>query len=468
MKQRRRLLQPPRLLLGFAALAAALACAPRAVRAGDLPAPPATPAETVPPRSTTAWLPERLLLGFQGTTVGQWKPSLRSPYQAANSLRPEEEGGYTISGTLYLGARPWRYTEIFVNPEAIHVDNLSGLHGLGGPSNGEAQKSGGGTATLYLARAFVRQTIPLGGEALTLETAANQFALATRRRRLVITAGNLSILDVFDGNSVTHDPRTQFLNWALLTHGAFDFAADARGYTWGLAVECYLDAWAIRAGRFLGPKNSNGLALDFHVFTHYGDNLEIEHAHSIHGWPGRVRLLGFRNHERMGAFADAVSAALASGGTPALDGVRRDQSKLGFGVAVDQSLGLDATAFLRGSWNDGRTETYSFTEIDHSLAAGASLRGPLWRRPDDTVGAAWVMDGLSGSHRDYLAKGGLGFFIGDGQLDYRPEQIVEVYYSALTFRGLWLTADYQHVTNPAYNADRGPANFLGARLHVEL
>jgi carbohydrate-selective porin OprB len=254
----------------------------------------------------------------------------------------------------------------------------------------------------------------------------------------------------------------------LLTHGAFDFAADARGYTWGLAVECYLDAWAIRAGRFLGPRNSNGLALDFHVFTHYGDNLEIEHAHNIHGWPGRVRLLGFRNHERMGAFADAVSAASASGGTPALEGVRRDQSKLGFGVAVEQYLGLDATAFLRGSWNDGRTETYSFTEIDRSLAIGASMRGPVWRRPGDTVGVAWVMNGLSDSHRDFLAKGGLGFFIGDGQLDYRPEQIVEVYYSAVTFRGLWLTADYQHVSNPAYNADRGPANFLGVRLHLEM
>ena len=154
--------------------------------------------------------------------------------------------------------------------------------------------------------------------------------------------------------------------------------------------------------------------------------------------------------------------------TLASHSVRRDQSKLGLGMAVDQALSRDAIAFLRGSFNDGRTETYSFTEIDRSLVVGATMSGPLWRRPGDRVGAAWIINGLSAPHRDYLAAGGHGFFIGDGQLNYRPEQIVEIYYAAVTFPGLWLTADYQHVANPAYNADRGPADIFGVRLHLEM
>jgi carbohydrate-selective porin OprB len=148
--------------------------------------------------------------------------------------------------------------------------------------------------------------------------------------------------------------------------------------------------------------------------------------------------------------------------------VRRNQAKYGFGVAIDQTVIRDASAFVRGSMHDGRTETFSFTEIDRSLSAGASMRGPLWRRPGDTVGAAWAVNGLSPSHREYLARGGLGFFLGDGALNYQEEQIIEVYYSAAAYRGLWVSLDYQHIWNPGYNADRGPVDFFGVRVHLEL
>jgi hypothetical protein len=301
-----------------------------------------------------------------------------------------------------------------------------------------------------------------------VESGPNQFASAVTRRRLVVTLGNLSILDVFDPNDLTHDARTQFLNWALLTHGAFDYAADARGYTWGLAVEYDRDDWTFRAGRFVGPKQSNGLELDFNILAHYGDSIEIQHSHSLGGRPGNVRVLGFRNYEHMGAFAEAMDYATSNGGTPAVANVRRDQSKYGFGIALDQAVSRDACVFLRGSWNDGRTETYSFTEIERSLVVGASSRGSLWRRANDALGVAWVLNGLSDQHRNYLRAGGLGFFIGDGQLNYRPEQIFEAYYSAATFRGLWLSLDFQHIANPAYNADRGPVSFFGVRLHLEI
>jgi high affinity Mn2+ porin len=425
---------------------------------------------------------DHVAVGFQSTYIWQRKPSLRAlpasypPGDSFNRLQDGGETAYTLSSTLLLGARLWRNTEIFVNPETVQSQNISGLHGLGGPSNGEAQRSGGTTPTLYLARAFVRQTIPLGGVQVLTEAGPNQFGKTTSSRRLVVTVGRMSILDVFDGNNVTHDPRTQFLNWALMTHGAFDYAADSRGYTLGAAVEYYHDAWAARLGRFASPKQSNGLALDYNLFKHYGDNLEIEHAHSLRGRPGRIRLLGFRNHEHMGAFADAVdfantglAASDACGDRPQdyLCNVRRDQAKYGIGIGVDQSVWRDADVFLRASWNDGKTETYSFTEIERSVVVGGVLRGGLWRRAADAFGAACVVNGISSEHQDYLRRGGIGFFIGDGNLDYRPEQLTEIYYSA-AFEHLWVSLDYQHVANPAYNADRASVSFFGVRLHLEI
>jgi high affinity Mn2+ porin len=413
--------------------------------------------------------PERFLAGFQSTYIWQKKPTMAAAYTLpdSNSLQPGPETGYTLSATLYIGARPWDHTEVFVNPEVIQTVNISDLHGLGGMSNSENQKGGKQVPTLYMARAFARQTISFGGTPVPVDAGQNQFASTLGSRRLVITAGLMPLIDVFDTNPFAHDGRTQFLNWALLAHGAYDFAADTRGYTWGIAAEYYHDAWAFRFGRYLVPKESNGMALDFNPFAHYGDNIEVEHRYTLGGKDGRVRLLGFRNYERMGAFAEAVDKA--AGATPTMAPVRRNQTKYGLGIAAEQAFHRDGGFFLHGSWNDGRTETYSFAEIERSLAAGATMKGPLWHRPGDSFGAAWVMNGLSPEHRSYLAKGGLGFLIGDGQLTrYKPEQIFEVYYSVATSPGLWLSVDFQHIANPAYNADRGPADFWGVRMHLEI
>ena len=411
--------------------------------------------------------PERLLVGAQTTYIWQRKSALRSPYEGANSLRPEAETGYTLSATLFLGARPWRGTELFVNPEVIQAVNISDLHGLGGMSNSENQKGGKQTPTLYLARAFVRQTLSLGGSDVVVDAGQNQFATVVGSRRLVFTAGNMALIDVFDTNRYAHDGRTQFMNWSLLSHGAFDFAADTRGYTWGIAGEYYNDDWVFRLGRYLVPKESNGMSLDFNLFDHYGDNLEVEHTHRLHSLEGKVRALAFRNRESMGAFADAVAAAAGSGAPPDVGAVRRNQEKYGVGLAIEQALPYDGAVFVHGSWNDGRTETYSFAEIERSLAVGATMKGMRWRRPGDSIGTAWVMNALSQDHQIYLAQGGLGFLIGDGRINYRPEQLFEAYYSFQAFPGMWLSFDYQRVANPAYNADRGPVSFYGLRVHLE-
>ncbi len=407
---------------------------------------------------------------FQSTYVWQRKPGFPAAYSGTNSLSPEEERrSYSLSATAYLGTRTWRGGELYFNPEMVMSQSLSNLTGMGGLSNGENQKGGGSNPTFYLARLFARQTWGMGGETDKIESAANQLAGEADKHRLVGTAGKLSLIDIFDNNSFSHDPRTQFLNWALMTYGAFDFAADQRGYTIGAALEYYHDDWIFRAGRFEQPIDSNGLPLDSRIVAHHGDQVEIEHDHEIAGQPGKVRVLAFRNEARMGAFQDALDYWNVHGraGVPDVGNVRKDQSKVGFGVNIEQNITPDVGLFARASRNDGDTETYAFAEIERSISGGMVIKGTSWGRPGDALGLAYAQNGLSSYHREYLTHGGLGVFIGDGRINYQPEKIVEGYYSLGVTKGTWLSFDYQHIANPAYNGDRGPARILGARLHLE-
>lgn len=406
---------------------------------------------------------------FQATVVAQRKPSFSAPYSGQNSLGPDAARSRTTTATFFLGKRLWQGGEIYFNPEMALGVPLSGLHGLGGFNNAEIARTAGPLPSYYRARLFLRQTWGLGGGREVLEAEQNQMAGAVDANRFVLTAGNLSVLDVFDDNTYAKEPRRQFLNWALITHGAFDFPADARGYTWGVAGEYITPQWALRGGRFLMPRESNGLPLNYSIMRSYGDVGEFEHRISLLGGrEGRLRLLAYRNVASMGDFSAALDQAAAAGGTPDLATVRQSRSKVGFGIALEQALTANAGAFLRASRHDGKTETYAFTEIDRSLSAGLVLKGTQWGRSGDEIGLALVANGLSRSHRDYLAAGGLGFFLGDGRLAYGTEKIFEGYYSLKLAKGLWLSADYQRVANPGYNTDRGPANVWGLRAHVEF
>lgn len=404
---------------------------------------------------------------FQTTYIWQKKPSFNAPYTGDFSLQPGREKAYTFSATAALGWRPWQGGELYFNPEVVQGVPLSNLRGLGGMTNGEQQKTSGPNPTLYRARLFLRQTWNQGGETSGVESDMNQLAGMVSRRRVVVTAGNLSVIDLFDGSAFAHDPRTQFLNWALLAHGAYDFAADARGYSWGAAVEYFYDDWVLRAGQFMQPAESNGLPLDKNIFKHYGDQIELEHAHTLGQQPGKLRVLAFRNRANMGDFRDALADAPNNGGIPDVSRVRTERSKHGFGLGAEQNITGDVALFGRGSWNDGASETYAFTEIERSVSAGAVVKGTAWHRADDRVGVALVRNGLSKAHRDYLAAGGHGAFIGDGQLNYRPESIFEAYYSVTVAKGAWVTLDYQRIANPAYNADRGPVNVGSIRVHAQ-
>jgi high affinity Mn2+ porin len=406
------------------------------------------------------------IAGLQATYVWQRKPAFDSPYAGAHSLMAAREKGYSFSATEYLGWRVWPSTEVYLNGEEVQGAPLSHSVGLGGLSNAEAQKSAGANLVAYRARAFVRHTWGLGGARVELEADKNQFAATVDSRRVVLTAGNFAVTDVFDRSDYSGDARTQFLNLSFTTHGAFDYAADTRGYTWGAALEGWWGDWQLRAGHFLVPKQPNGPSLDWQAFRHFSEVFEAEHTHRIGEREGNVRLLAFRDRAVMARFDDALAAA--DGGVPSLDAVRAGvKTKHGVAVAFDQAITQDAGVFARAARSDGREEVYAFAEIDRSLSIGALVHGGTWGRGDDSVGVALARNALSSSHRAYLAAGGLGYFVGDGRLNYRPEQIVELFYSAALGKHLSVSADWQTIRHPAYNADRGPVRVANLRLHTD-
>ncbi|MDR2297892.1 MAG: carbohydrate porin [Comamonas sp.] len=413
--------------------------------------------------------PEKWNAKFQATYVWQRKPSFFAPYTGAMSLKPERERSYSFTTTASFGYRPWAGGEVYLDLEGAQGVPLSGLTGLGGFTNGELAKTSGARLKLYRARAFLRQTWNHGGEQEAVESDARQLAGMEDKRRTVLTVGNLAVIDIFDNNRYNHDPRTQFMNWSLMTQGAFDYAADARGYSWGAVLEWFHDDWELRFGRFLQPQEPNGQPLDYRIFKHYGDQLEVAHAHTLAGQPGKLRALVFRNHAVMTSYSDALAQAAQRGGVPDLNTARYGaKSKRGFGLNLEQALSDDVGLFARASWADGKTEIYAFTEIDRSLSAGLLVQGRKWGRANDTLGLGVVRNFLSASHRQYLAEGGMGPFIGDGRLNYRPEDILEMFYSVGIGKKSSVTFDWQHIRNPAYNADRGPVNALAVRLHTEF
>ena len=383
---------------------------------------------------TTAPEPEaqdRFNAKFQATYIWQKKPAFNAAYSGVNSLSPLGEKSYSFTSTAYLGLRLGKNTEFYFNPEVVQGVPMSGLTGLGGLSNAELQKTAGAKPLLYRARLFVRHNWNLDGERESMASDANQLGGLRSKNRVTLSAGNLAVSDIFDTNAYAHDPRTQFMNWSFLTHGAYDFAADSRGYSWGAALEYYRDDWALRAGRFMMPKESNGLVLDRALGQRYGDQLELEKAYAAFGQPGKAKLLLFRNQAVMGGFDDALtfSAVGAAGGVPVVAPIRKLRSKKGWGINIEQSVTDNAGVFARLARSDGASETYAFAEIDRSLSFGAQVKGNSWGRAQDTLGLAYAQNGLSPSHRAYLAAGGNGFFVGDGRLNYGAESIVEGYYA---------------------------------------
>lgn len=404
----------------------------------------------------------------QATFVDQYHPAFRSPYQGKNSLNPKSVGDETFDMTAFLGVRLWKGGEIYADPEIDQGFGLSNTLGVAGFPSGEAYKVGKVDPYFRLQRLFLRQTFDLGGDAQKVDDGQNQVAGSRTADALVITAGKISVTDVFDTNVYAHDPKNDFLNWSLIDAGAFDYAADAWGYSYGVTAEWTQDRWTLRAGLFDLSRvpNSTELETDFSQFEIV---LEGEERHTLFGEAGKVKLLGFVNRGRMGDYLDAIALAKATGTTPDTALVRRYASRPGGSLNLEQGLTDDLGLFARLSLNDGSKEAYEFTEINRSLSAGLSWKGASWGRKDDTVGIAGVVNALSNSARTYFAGGGLGILIGDGRLPhYGTEDILEAYYNATLTGWLNAGADYQFIANPAYNRDRGPVSVFALRLHAQI
>ena len=412
---------------------------------------------------------ERWNLYYQATSVGQYHGTFRSPYEGAYSLQNYMERDVSLTATLFFGLRLDQNTQLYFNPELAGGRGFSGVNGLANSSNGELPRVATATPKPYLARLYVSHDFGFGDRKESFSSEENQLAGERPMVRYTLTVGRFTLTDFFDNNRYSHDPRTQFLGWAVMYNGAWDYPADVRGYSWGWVHEFHTENWSFRYASAAMPQVANGLRFDRRIFTDRGDVFEGEYRYLVRKHPGAVRLTPYVNHARAGRYASAIQQAQESGGVPDITATRKPGTrKLGIGLNSEQEITKDIGVFGRLGWNDGKTESFAFTAIDRLATGGVSVTGTHWKRPFDTAASELTANGLSAVHAQYLALGGHDFLIGDGKLRYGPETIWESYYSARVLPGFFATFDLQHVTNPAYNEDRGPVWISSIRLHLEL
>lgn len=409
---------------------------------------------------------------FQFTGIVQAYPNFSAPYSGQNSLPPEGQRAYSVTTTAYLGHSLWKGASVFFNPEMAGGRGVGSTLGIAGFPNGETFRIGDPQPTVYIGRIFLRQHIFLDKDHYEeLGEDVNQVKERVSTSRITLSAGKFSLGDFFDNSNVSHDPRTDFMNWALMNNGAYDYAANTRGYTYGFVAELVKPGWTLRLGTALEPTFSNGPNLDWHYSRTNSENIEFEKGYSIGGHKGVVRLLGYYNVSKAPRYRNAINGKL-SGADTSLDviyGTKYGNKKSGFGLNGEQELSSTVNVFLRLGWNDGKTATWAFAEIDNTVSVGIRIAGDGWKRKADNIGVALLSNGISKDHQDFLAVGGYGFMIGDGQLThYGREGIAEVFYSAKLFSNIWGTLDYQFVEHPGYNKDRGPVHLFAARVHIEF
>ena len=417
-------------------------------------------------RSATAQAPQ--LLGAQFTVIVQRLLPFASPYSGPNSLTGSGDTEGTHTYGVYFGSRVTQRLHAYVDLEMARGAGVGHAVGLAGITNGDVIRQGSvdlGQGP-YIARAFLRYALPLGRGSDTASRAMDQLPGTVPASRLEIDVGKLAATDFFDQNRYANSARWQFSNWALFNNTAWDFAADTRGYTYGVAVSWVHPRWTLALGSFAMPRFANGNVFDGNVARARGDNVQLTWQ-PAHG--PTIRILAYENHARMGDYAAALAQAQATGGAPDIVADDRPgRAKYGGALNLEQPLADsgETGAFLRMGWNDGHTEDFAFTEVDRHLSAGLQLTGARWRRAVDRFGIAGVLHGLSDGHRAYLAAGGKGFLLGDGRLNYGSEEILEAYYRAQIGPFAELGPDLQLIAHPGYNRDRGPASVITLRLNL--
>ncbi|HZX72958.1 MAG TPA: carbohydrate porin [Cyclobacteriaceae bacterium] len=402
---------------------------------------------------------------FQLTTVTQYKFKMQAPYTGANSLTTNDETASTVTATIFWGTKLWKGAALYINPEIAGGKGISSAKGIAGFVNGEAFRVGDPSPKIYPARAFFQQTFNLGGDDEYIGAGVNEVYKTRSKKYINIILGRFSIADYFDTNSYSHDPRSQFFNWGLMSNGGWDYPANVRGYTYGAVLEYGNPNWKIRAASVLVPTTANGNTMDTNYGQANSNVIEFEKPYTLNKRTGTLRLLAFYTNAMMGNYNESIALQPVN---PDITATRKyGRNKYGFGVNLEQELSDNVGLFARASWNDGNNETWAFTEIDRSVSMGLSINGSAWKRKNDVLGIGTVINGLSEPHKNYLKSGGYGFIIGDGQLNYGSEWVTELFYNAnILSDAFFLTPNIQLAVNPAYNRDRGPAFIIGARAHI--
>jgi high affinity Mn2+ porin len=443
-------------------------------------APPSDPSD--PPASASdqpveAMFPHlkdmRFWISGQANFIFQTHPPFHAAYTGKNSLGPNYEKATSRVLTLYTGVRLNDSTELLVDVEDAAGGGLSNALGLGGITNLDVVRIPGEGSPLstapYLARGIIHKVFALSKDKIENDRNALSLFDELPRRRLDVRFGKFGLADFFDQNSVGTDSHFQFTNWTIDQTGAWDFAADTRGYTVGVTADYEDRNWGFRFAEALMPKVANGIDLVWKPWQVHAENWQYELRRGlIPKKPGAVRLLANTNYANMGVYRDAVAQA-KPGVTPDITNhpwhITR---KYGFGINVEQNLTRDLTAFGRFGWNNDKTESFAFTEVGQTFAGGLGANGGWWHRRYDRAGVALVSNAISKNHQTYLADGGYGFLLGDGALRYGRENIVETYYTAHVWRGIYVAPGLQHINNPGYNRDRGPVLVPSFRLHLEF
>jgi hypothetical protein len=405
----------------------------------------------------------------QANSITQAHGDFPAAYSGTNSFSPKAEIATSRVLTLYTGYALGRRDEVLLDAEEAGGQGLSAALGIAGFPNLDVVRNPYLSKGVYLARLVVHHVFALSDETVEADRGPLGVLSTLPCRRIDVRVGKFSMVDYFDVNSIGSDTHLQFMNWAVDNNGAYDYAADTRGYTYGLIVEYHDGPWAVRLGEALMPTVANGIDLDWDVGKNRASNLEAEWRHGGAGRSGVVRALAYLNNANMGSYAEAIQDFRSGVGTvPDIVATREaGRTKYGFGLNAEQDLGV-VGLFGRLGWNDGANESFAYTEVDNTVALGGSLKGDPWGRSHDQIGLAFVSNGISSVHQEYLALGGLGFILGDGGLRYGRETIVETYYTAHIWRGVFFGPDLQHVTNPGYNRDRGPALVVSFRLHLDF
>ena len=466
---------------GFLIVLLACLAAPHRAHTQDLPPDPSsaqsapTPANDSSSEEATTLFPHsessRFWISGQANIVFQAHPAFPAAYSGPNSLRPTAENATSSLLTLYTGVELTHTTEFLFDEESTGGRGLSEALGLAGFTDLDVVRNPQLGSIPYIARLMLHQVIPLSHE--TVSATRGPFGLLTKlpARRLEVRLGKMSLVDYFDVNSVGSDSHLQFLNWTADNNGAYDYAADTRGYTYAAMIEYDDRAWSVRFAEALMPKVANGIHLDADMARARSENIEFEHrGNFLPHRAGVVRALTYINHADMGSYREAIQAFLA-GIDPVPDVTKHRQQgriKYGFGVNFEQPVTNWLTVFGRWGWNEGANESFAYTEVDETIEAGAGFGGNLWKRKLDRAGVAFMSNGISSDHKQYLALGGEGFLLGDGALSYGRETIVESYYTAHLWRGVFASFNLQHINNPGYNRARGPVIVPGLRLHVDF